>query len=107
MPRYGVATKDVISCDKPRGGANNRRSVGIRMGQPGPGNAGSSCRKAGGEPRELKHLSTLRKRKRSDSPSSGERRGKSLNLAACRSLQALCTGGSGMYSGEIAVLPWS
>lgn len=34
----------------------------------------------GGERRELKHLSSARKRKRSDSLSSGERKGKSLNL---------------------------
>ena len=48
MPRYRLTKKDVISCEKPRGGANNLRSVGIRMGQPGPGNAGSSGRKSGG-----------------------------------------------------------
>ena len=107
MPGYRKTRKDVISCEKPRGGANNRRSVGIRMGQPGSGNAESSSRKAGGEPRELKHLSTLRRRKRSDSLSSGERRGKSLNLAACRSLQALCAGGSGRYPSLIAVGLWS
>ena len=34
---------------------------------------------AGSKPRELKHLSTWRKRKQRDSPSSGERKGKSLN----------------------------
>ena len=34
----------------------------------------------GGERRELKHLSNVRKRKQRDSPSSGERKGKSLNL---------------------------
>jgi hypothetical protein len=107
MPRYRLTKKDVISCEKPRGGANNLRSVDIRMGQPGPGNAGSSGRKTGGEPREVKHLSTLRSRKRSDSLSSGERRGKSLNLAACRSLQALCAGGSGKYLSLIAVGLWS
>jgi hypothetical protein len=33
-----------------------------------------------GERRELKHLSSVRKRKQSDSLSSGERTGKSLNL---------------------------
>jgi hypothetical protein len=42
MPRYREAKKDVISCEKPRVGANNRRTVDIRMGKPGPGNAGSS-----------------------------------------------------------------
>jgi hypothetical protein len=41
MPRYREAKKDVVSCEKPRVGANNRRTVDIRMGQPGPGNAGS------------------------------------------------------------------
>jgi hypothetical protein len=41
MPRYREAKKDVISCEKPRVGAHDRRSVDIRMGQPGSGNAGS------------------------------------------------------------------
>ena len=51
------------------------------MGKPGPGHAGSSLK--GSEPGEVKHLSTQRKRKRSDSLSSGERNGNSLNLDAC------------------------
>jgi hypothetical protein len=42
MPWYREATKDVTSCEKPRVGANNRRTVGIRMGQPGSGHAESS-----------------------------------------------------------------
>jgi hypothetical protein len=97
MPWYREAMKDVISCEKPRVGANNLRSVDIRMGQPGPGNAGSSWHyMPGSERREVKHLSTFRKRNRRDSLSSGERNGKSLNLVACISLQALCTGGSGI-----------
>ena len=33
------AMKDVISCDKPRGGANNLRSEDFRMGQPVSGYA--------------------------------------------------------------------
>jgi hypothetical protein len=41
MPWYREAKKDVISCDKPRVGAHDRRTVDFRMGQPGPGNAGS------------------------------------------------------------------
>ena len=41
MPRHEVAKKDVASCDKPRGGASDPRSVDIRMGQPGAGNAAS------------------------------------------------------------------
>jgi hypothetical protein len=34
MPRLSEAKKDVISCEKPRGGANNHRSVDFRMGEP-------------------------------------------------------------------------
>ena len=35
IPRLPEAKKDVISCDKPRGGANGPRSADFRMGQPG------------------------------------------------------------------------
>ena len=35
MPWLSEATKDVTSCEKPRGGANGRRSAGVRMGEPG------------------------------------------------------------------------
>ena len=38
MPRLSEAKKDVISCEKLRGGANNCRSADIRMGQPGAEN---------------------------------------------------------------------
>jgi hypothetical protein len=41
MPWYREAMKDVTSCEKPREGANNHRSVDIRMGQPDSGNAES------------------------------------------------------------------
>ena len=34
------AMKDVVSCDKPRGGANNLKSEDFRMGQPILGHAG-------------------------------------------------------------------
>jgi hypothetical protein len=44
----------------------------------------------GSERRELKHLSSVRKRKQSDSLSSGERTGKSLNL--CRVIVCICCG---------------
>ena len=40
MPRHIEATKDVVSCDKLRVGANNLRSGAFRMGQPSPGYAG-------------------------------------------------------------------
>ena len=34
MPWLSEAMKDVISCDKPWGGANTLRSMDFRMGQP-------------------------------------------------------------------------
>ena len=78
MPRHRSAMKDVASCEKLRGAASERRSGDIRMGKPGRGHT-LSLRK-GGQPRELKHLSTWRKRNQTrDSLSSGERTGKSLN----------------------------
>ena len=42
MPRHKPAMKDVASCEKPRGAASERRSGGIRMGQPGGGRTPSS-----------------------------------------------------------------
>ena len=58
--------KDVTSCEKLRGGANILRSVDIRMRELNAGNAALSYNEhivIGGEPGELKHLSTRRKRK--------------------------------------------
>ena len=34
MPWHMKLMKDVVSCDKPRVGANNRQSGDFRMGQP-------------------------------------------------------------------------
>ena len=39
MPRHEQATKDVVSCEKLRVGANDLRPGDIRMGQPVSGNA--------------------------------------------------------------------
>ena len=39
MPWHKKAMKDVVSCDKPRVGANNLIPGDFRMGQPGIGNA--------------------------------------------------------------------
>ena len=41
MRGHTEAMKDVVSCDKPRRGANTLRPADFPMGQPGPGNAGS------------------------------------------------------------------
>ena len=88
MPRRQEPMKDVVDCEKLRGAVSERRSGDIRMGEPTRGNARvpwSEHIRSGGERGELKHLSTLRKREYS--LSSGERKGRSLNLVrgeACR-----------------------
>ncbi len=43
MPWHKKAMKGVITYDMPRLGGNNLRPVDSRMGQPDPGNAGSSA----------------------------------------------------------------
>ena len=58
--------KDVASCEKPRVGANILRSADIRMRELSASNVALSHAEhigMGGEPGELKHLSTRRKRK--------------------------------------------
>ena len=60
MPRLSEAMKDVTSCDKLWGTAHKFRSTDFRMGQPG---YLKNNHPKGGKPRELKHLSTWRKRK--------------------------------------------
>jgi hypothetical protein len=61
------AMKGVVSCDKPRGVANRRRSGDSRIGKPIEINLSISIPESigdRGEPGELKHLSTLRKGKK-------------------------------------------
>jgi hypothetical protein len=48
MPRRLEPTKDVASCEKPRGAARRRRSGDVRMGKPG-GRELPSPAEAGGE----------------------------------------------------------
>ena len=71
--------KDAASCDNPRLGAHTLRPAGLRMGEParrGPGIPLGNAYLGGGQPGELKHLSTRRRRNQlRDSPSSGERKG--------------------------------
>jgi hypothetical protein len=65
MPWRQEAMKGVASCEKPRGAASRPRAADARMGEPPWGNAhGSPAEFIGGrgEPRELKHLSTSRRR---------------------------------------------
>jgi hypothetical protein len=79
MPWLSEAKKDVISCDKLRGGANSHYIRRFPNGatQCTEGTLPSNRSKPG----ELKHLSTRRKRKQfSDCASSGERTRKSPNL---------------------------
>ena len=62
MPWLSEAMKDVISCDKLRGGANNLRSGDFRMGKPGILKKYHHA-SAWSKPGELKHLSNRWKRK--------------------------------------------
>ena len=58
--------KDVTSCEKLRGGANILRAVDIRMRELSASHIALSYTESigiRGEPGELKHLSTRRKRK--------------------------------------------
>ena len=71
MPWYQEPMKDAISCDKPRGAANELRSGDFRMGKPAvvePTATVSEYIGNGGQPGELKHLSTLRNRKQKRFP---------------------------------------
>ena len=65
MPWYMAPKKDVASCEKLRGGANIQRSVDIRMRELSTSNVVLLHYEhivMQGEPGELKHLSTGRKR---------------------------------------------
>ena len=58
--------KDAANGETPRGVVNRQRSGDLRMGQPDASNVASSLSQYithRGQPRELKHLSTWRKRK--------------------------------------------
>ena len=67
MPRHQEPKKDVISCEKLRGGANIHQSVDVRMRELKSGKKLTylyiSKVVYRGERGELKHLSTHRKRK--------------------------------------------
>ena len=63
MPRLSEAKKDVTSCDKLRGGANIHYIRRFPNGATQQVEGLLSCSDTRSEPRELKHLSTGRKRK--------------------------------------------
>ena len=83
MPWHQEATKEVEDCCKSRGVVNqavirecpNGETCSEKIRALLPEYIGQES-----ERRELNHLSNARKRKRSDSLSSGERMGKSLNF---------------------------
>ena len=62
MPWHQEPMKDVISCEKLRGAANEPRSGDIRMGKPTARYPILNQIGIGREPPELKHLSRARKR---------------------------------------------
>ena len=61
MPRLSEAMKDVTSCDKLRGGANNHYIRRFPNGETHL--VEDQVPRKGGKPGELKHLSNRRKRK--------------------------------------------
>jgi len=67
MPWRQEPKKGAASCEKPRGAASGRRSGDTRMGEPNWSNVQLLLAEHIGQqrqPGELKHLSTLRKRKK-------------------------------------------
>ncbi len=106
MSRRWEPKKGVVSCEKPRVAAGKRRSGDTRMGNP-PVVVGRYLGMKevvpGGEPGEMKHLSTPRRGKKGiDSPSSGERSGKSPNRTDAKGQsRCLCgvAGRTGCHSG--------
>ena len=76
MPGHQEAKKDAANGETHRGAVSTQRSGDIRMGEPV---LGIGHPENGGERRELKHLSTCRRRKKIDSVSSGERKRRSPN----------------------------
>ena len=74
MPSQLEATKDVVSCEKLRGAASERRSADIRMGKPAVRHPLKEAKLGKGN-----ILVPRRKEINRDSLSSGERTGKSPN----------------------------
>ena len=83
MPWHQAAMKEVEDCQKLRGAVNQALIRRYLNGETHTGKPSISLPEYIGqrsERRELKHLSSVRKRKQSDSLCSGERKGNSLNL---------------------------
>src|SRR5438034_10444043 len=104
MPWRREATKDVASCDKPRGAASRHRSGDVRMGEPGWGNAHSSVTESIGHGTRSVWTETSQylegKESNRDSNSSGERTGSSLNQT-----RASESGGTGRSRGQREEIP--
>ena len=87
MHWHHTPKKDVASCEKPRGAASRLRSVDIRMGEPGRGNARSSMDESIVHERGTRGSETSKypqeEKINNDSLSSGERTGKRPNRGAC------------------------
>ena len=82
MPWYQEAMKEAEGCHKLREAVNQAMIRRFPNGETHPGEPRISLSEyigQGSERSELKHLSKTRKRKRSDSLSSGERKGNSPN----------------------------
>ena len=93
MPRCQRQTKDVASCDKPRGAASKLRSGDFWTGEPDIPEECHPKRRIHSHEEWNSGNWTISvpegKESKNDSHSSGERIGRSLNQARCQSLTAL------------------
>jgi hypothetical protein len=98
MPWYQEAMKEVLGCRKLRGVVKEtviRRSPNGETRLEKLQTSYAEYIGVRGERRELKHLISVRKRKQSDSLSSGERKGISLNQQYRVTSMVLCCWGCG------------
>ena len=91
MPWHGGPTKGAGSRDSPGGAALRRRSRGARMGEPSGG--GSATRACGGQPGELKHLSTPRRGNQDETPRVAASERGPAQTGACVQARARCRPG--------------
>ena len=99
MPWLFEAKKDVISCEKLRGCANNSWSADVRMGQPIPSDRDTPVNSGRANPGNWNISLPGGKENNSDSLSSGDRTGRSLNQR--------CFGIFGVVGLRYSVYHWS
>ncbi|PKN03121.1 hypothetical protein CVU75_03890 [Candidatus Dependentiae bacterium HGW-Dependentiae-1] len=106
MPWHQEIMKEAEDCQKLRGAVNQALIRRFPNGETRPGKPRTFLPEyigQGRERRELKHLSSARKRKQRDSLSSGERNGNSPNLCCVIACKRCSVGVAGHERFEITV----